>query len=292
MNPLKVLIVGSQGQLGWELERSQPGDLDVVTMDLPDIDITDGPGLTTLLGSVQPRVIINAAAYTQVDRAEDEKEKAFVINEIGTRHLVEAARSVGAYIIHVSTDFVFDGQKGSPYTPEDLPCPVGVYGKSKLAGEQILIQEYRKQSTIVRTAWLYSAHGQNFVKSMLRLFEDRSELKVVADQTGTPTWAYHLAHLLWEMVLSSKNHPGIYHFTDAGVASWYDFAVAIEEESRTFRRGKEVEIKPIRTEEYPTKARRPPYSVLDKSSTWSQWNVTPVHWRKGLRSMLKELFEG
>jgi dTDP-4-dehydrorhamnose reductase len=204
---------------------------------------------------------------------------------------VEAARSNGAYIIHISTDFVFDGRKGSPYHPNDPTCPIGVYGASKLAGEVILSHEYAKHSSVVRTAWLYSSHGQNFVKSMLRLFEDRTELGIVADQIGTPTWAHNLAILLWKMVLAPRKHPGIYHFTDAGVASWYDFALAIEEDSRDFR-GKEVAIKPIRTEDYPTKARRPSYSVLEKSSTWECWDVEPIHWRRSLQQMLKELFAG
>lgn len=288
MKSVKVLIVGSNGQLGWELKRSQPDSTDVVALDLPEIDLTNAAGVMACVKDVQPQVIINAAAYTQVDRAEDERDLAFAINETGVKHLVEAARSVRAHLIHVSTDFVFDGQKGTPYTPGDTPRPIGVYAESKLAGEQVLLRAYPEHCSIVRTAWLYSAHGLNFVKSMIRLFESRDELGVVADQVGTPTWAHHLADLLWKMVLSPEDRRGIYHFTDAGVASWYDFAVAIEEETRSSR-GKKVEVRPIRTEEYPTKARRPPYSVLDKSETWTKWKVAPVHWRKGLRSMLEQL---
>ena len=283
-----ILVVGANGQLGWELQRTRPREVNVTALDLPDLDLADGPSTAEHVRKARPDLIVNAAAYTQVDRAEDDTELAYAINEKGVSHLVAAARPAGAFLLHVSTDFVFDGDKGAPYSPEDSPSPRSVYGASKRAGEEVLLRDYPEHGSIVRTAWLYSSHGQNFAKTMLRLFDEREELKVVSDQVGTPTWARHLALFLWTMIRSSRPMSGVHHFTDAGAASWYDFAVAIEEESRAWR-GREVRILPVSTEEYPTRARRPSNSLLDKSAAWKRWSVEPVHWRKALRSMLEEL---
>lgn len=285
---MKILIIGDKGQLGYELKRSQPRDVEITTCDLPEVNITDAEQVNRIVQEVRPDVVINSAAYTAVDRAEDERDLAFTVNATAIGHIIEAVRPLGSRLIHISTDFIFDGRKGSPYLPEDAPKPLGVYGASKAAGEQLLLSEYPEKSFIVRTAWLYSEHGQNFVKTMLNLFKDRESLNVIADQVGTPTWAYHLACFLWRLVESPETPPGVYHFTDAGVASWYDFAVAIEEESRKWR-GKTVDIRPIRTDEYPTKAVRPPYSVLEKRFPETLSGFTYVHWREALRRMLGRL---
>ncbi len=284
-----VVVTGIMGQLGWELERSAPGWARLVGVDLPETDITRADHVERLFSENRPDVILNAAAYTAVDRAEQEPEAAYRVNRDAVRLLAENCARFGAHLVHVSTDFVFDGTGSRPYRPEDLPNPLGVYGASKRAGEEAVLEVLGAGSTIVRTAWLYSSHGANFVKTMLRLFEDRDEVRVVADQVGTPTWAANLANFLWSLVGRSSVPPGIFHFTDAGVASWYDFAVAVEEETRP-RRLRPVSVRPIRTEEYPTPARRPPYSVLDKHAAWALWGRRPEHWREALRRMLQELF--
>ncbi len=290
---MRVIITGGMGQLGWELQRTAPSHIEVLITDVGEMDITDVYSVNKVFESFTPSVIINAAAYTAVDKAEDEKELAFKINEEGVRNILEASKKYGSYIIHISTDFVFSGSKGFPYKPLDKPEPLCVYGESKLKGEQLLIEHFPEKSFIVRTAWLYSAHGNNFVKTMLKLFENPDRpVRVVSDQIGTPTWAFNLARFLWFLVENIKSVPvGIYHFTDAGVASWYDFAVAIEEETRDWR-GYEVEIIPIASMDFPAKAKRPPFSVLDKEKSWKIWREKPEHWRKALRKMLKELKEG
>ena len=287
---MRVLITGDKGQLGNELKRSQPAGVEIVSCDLPETDVTDPAQVRRIVGEAKPGIIINAAAYTAVDRAEDERGAAFAVNAEAVGRLIEAARPVGARFLHVSTDFIFDGAKGFPYRPEDSAQPLGVYGESKAAGERVVLEGYPERSFIVRTAWLYSAHGQNFVKTMLRLFGERDALGVVADQIGTPTWACQLARFLWRVALSPDLSPGILHFTDLGVASWYDFAVAIEEESRAWRGGKEIALRPLRTDEYPTKAVRPSYSVLEKRFPGPLADFPSLHWREALRRMLKELF--
>ncbi len=283
-----VLVTGAGGQLGWELQRNPSGKVRLVALTEEMLDLTREDQVRQALREVRPDVLINAAAYTAVDRAEEEPEKAFLINESVPAALARMCRKLGIHLIHVSTDFVFDGSSARPYKPTDPPRPLSVYGRSKLAGEEAIFREYEEGSTVVRTAWLYSSHGANFVKTMIRLFAERSEVRVVADQVGTPTWAANLARFL--LFLASRETPpkGIFHFTDAGVASWYDFAVAIEEETRDLR-SHEVRIRPIASSEFPTAAARPPYSVLDKSKSWSFWPEEPMHWRKGLRCMLSEL---
>ncbi len=285
---MRVLITGCKGQLGYELQRSRPPGVEVTSCGLPEVDVTNPSDVRRIFAEARPEVIVNAAAYTNVDRAEEERDAAFAVNSGAVGHIIDAARPLGARLLHISTDFVFDGAKGSPYLPEDPPHPLGVYGESKAAGERVALDRYPEGSFIVRTAWLYSAHGQNFVKTMLRLFGERDRLGVVADQIGTPTWAFHLARFLWRVATSPNLRPGVFHFTDAGVASWYDFAVAIEEESRQWR-GKEVLVTPLRTDEYPTKARRPSYSVMEKRFSGLPVPFPEVHWRRALRRMLQEV---
>ncbi len=283
-----VVITGILGQLGWELQRSCPQSVRLVGVDLPTTDITQSDHVVRLFAEHRPDVVVNAAAYTAVDRAEQEPEAAYAVNRDAVRLLAEACAPRGTHLIQVSTDFVFDGALSRPYAPNDVPNPLSVYGASKRAGEVVALEILKERCTIVRTAWLYSSRGANFVKTMLRLFEDRDEVRVVSDQVGTPTWAANLADFLWDLVQREIVPSGIHHFTDAGVASWYDFAVAVEEETRE-KRGKHVMVRPIRTEDYPTPARRPAYSVLDKQSAWALWHRVPDHWREALRCMLREL---
>jgi dTDP-4-dehydrorhamnose reductase len=284
-----VLLTGANGQLGWELQRhayelNQP----LHALDRQQLDVSDAEAVANTANRLRPDVIINAAAYTAVDRAEEEPECAYAVNRDGPANLARAAREYGASLVHISTDFVFDGAKGVPYRPEDDPQPQGPYGASKLAGERAIREIMEHRALIVRTAWVYSAHGNNFVKTMLRLMSSRDEVRVVDDQIGTPTWARGLADCVWRAVQSELN--GTYHWTDAGAASWFDFAVAIQEEALSLNLlEKAIPVRPIPTVDYPTPARRPNYSVLDKSATWKALNHTAPHWRESLRSMLSQL---
>lgn len=288
---MKVLVVGANGQLGWELQRAKPDDCKLTACSRDQLDITDSEQLTSFINAIAPDWIINAAAYTAVDKAESEPDKAHAINAAGVANLARAAQEADARLLHVSTDFVFDGKKSRPYRPDDTLNPLGVYGASKLAGEQRIHEILGDDTLIIRTAWVYSAHGNNFVKTMLRLMAERKTLGVVEDQIGTPSWAAEIARVAY---LSIKNDlRGVYHWTDTGAASWYDFAVAI------YELGKEaglvnntVSINPISTEDYPTPAERPPYSVLNKDSLREAIGYTGEHWRDALNKMLLELENG
>ena len=287
---MKVMIVGENGQLGKTLMHTAPSTVTAFALDIPDFDITDGDQVDQTVGAEKPAVIVNASAYTAVDRAEEDVELSFRVNATGPRHLALAAKKIGARLIHVSTDYVFDGSACTPYAP-DAPCsPLGVYGKSKREGECNVL-DVLDDAVIIRTAWLYSQYANNFVKTMLRLMKEKPELKVVADQIGGPTWATTLAGAIWQIV-AKPDLKGILHWTDAGVASWYDFAVAISEEA--VARGlieKPVPIHPIPTSEYPTPARRPAYSVLDCTASWRALSIEPVQWRVALRGMMDALCE-
>jgi dTDP-4-dehydrorhamnose reductase len=284
---MKVLVTGSKGQLGWELQRSQPKGADVVWTDVAELDIADLAAVNKLVKSVNPAVIINAAAYTAVDKAESQAELSFKINRDGAGNLAKAAQLIGSRLLHVSTDFVFDGQ-GKPYQTGDAVNPLSVYGASKFEGEQAVLAGCDK-ALVVRTAWVYCSHGGNFVKTMLKLMAEKPALSVVCDQVGSPTWAKGLATTLWTYSQLPKAASGVVHYTDSGVASWYDFAVAIQEEALKLGLLKvAVPIAPIPASQYPTPAKRPGFSVLDKSSSEVVVGTAP-HWRVQLREMLKEL---
>lgn len=240
----------------------------------------------------RPTLVINTAAYTAVDAAEREVERAEAVNVLGAANVAEGAGRVGARMIQVSTDFVFDGSQGRPYTVEDPPRPLGVYGRTKLAGEREVAGRLGSRALILRTAWLYSGRGRNFVLTMLSAMKEREEVRVVSDQIGTPTWVRSLADALWAAAGQSSLH-GVHHWTDAGVASWFDFAAAIQEEALSLGLlQRAVPIRALRTEQYPTLARRPSYSVLDKSETWAALKLYPPHWRVNLRHMLQGLSSG
>ena len=288
---MKVLVTGANGQLGWELQQTCPEGIEATFCSREQLDISDKATVENVLAELKPDVVINAAAYTAVDKAESDSETAFLINEKGAVYLASAAKSCGAYLIHISTDFVFDGKGCKPYLPEDATNPIGAYGESKLAGEKAIADVEDLAYSIIRTAWVYSAHGGNFVKSMLRLMADKPQLGIVADQVGTPTWAKGLANVCW---LATESKPqGIFHWTDAGAASWYDFAVAIQRIAveKGFLNNA-IPLKPIATEDYPTPASRPSYSVLNKSSLLVELeHCELVHWQTQLELMLDELKE-
>lgn len=285
MQALTVLLTGASGQLGQELQRCAPEGMRLYAMDSRALDVTDRIAVQDAFTRLCPDVVINTAAYTAVDKAEEEHELAFAVNAEAPRFIAEACAGTACRIIHISTDFVFDGQQSSPYFPGDVANPLSVYGASKLQGERNLPDS----ALVIRTSWLYSTAGTNFVKTMLRLMAERDRLGVISDQIGTPTHAKGLAEAIWAFI--GKGVPeGIYHWSDDGVASWYDFAIAIMEEGIAAGLLKKmIDIQPIPTSHYPTPAQRPRYSVLDKTATWSQLALEPVHWRAALRRMLREI---
>jgi dTDP-4-dehydrorhamnose reductase len=286
---MKVFIAGFRGQLGTELLATAPQGAEVSAMDLPELDITSQASVESAVRDFCADVIINAAAYTAVDKAESEEDLAYSVNCTGVRNLAHAARDCGARFVHISTDYVFDGTSCRPYLPTDNTSPVSAYGRTKLAGE-LAVAEELSDSVIMRTSWLYSAHGANFVKTMLRLMGERESLGIVADQIGTPTSAKTLAKAVWAAV--EKSVSGIYHFSDAGAASWYDFAYEIMEAGLELGMlNKPVEIKPIKTDDYPTSAIRPCYSVLDKTDTYRDFAVPAEHWTKPLKEVIREIKE-
>ena len=288
-----VIVTGASGQLGYELQQSVPAHVNLVPLNSAELDITQSRQINLALEQYQPDCIINAAAYTAVDKAEDDDEQAWLVNNTAPALIAQAVAKKaeqGQHIkmIQISTDFVFDGQQATPYTTDTTTDnPLGVYGASKLAGEQA-VARYLPDALIIRTSWLYSAHGNNFVKSMLRLMNEKEQLGIVYDQVGSPTWANTLAQTAWGLL--EQNASGIYHCSDNGVASWYDFAAAIQEEANTVGLlAKNIPLRPIRSSEYPTPAQRPAYSVMDKSATEATLNTVLPHWRHSLRQMLNQL---
>lgn len=285
---MKVLITGGNGQLGFELARSAPAAVELIVTGRGQLDITDPEQVRSVVAGHRPDAIVNAAAYTAVDKAESEPDLAQAINGTGAANLAAAAKAHGARLVQVSTDFIFDGARSTPYTTDAPAAPLGVYGATKLAGERAVLDTLGDQALILRTAWVYSSHGHNFVKTILRLVADKPELGIVADQIGSPTWAGGLAAAIWRAL--DKGVTGVHHWTDAGVASWYDFAVAIQEEALAAGLiDKTIPIRPIRTADYPTPAKRPPYSVLNKHATCAALDLPGEHWRVALRRMLGEL---
>lgn len=270
------LITGSKGQLGTELAKLLP---EAILTDVADLDITDEQAVKNYVKEHNVDTIINCAAYTAVDKAEDDADLAAKINIDGPRNLAKS----GAKVVHVSTDYVFDGTGYKPYQPEDEAHPISVYGKTKLVGENEVLK-YADVAVIIRTAWLYSPYGNNFVKTMRRLGAERESLNVVADQIGTPTYAADLAQAIVQILPQmNKANKGVYHFTNEGVCSWYDFARKIMELS-----GLSCKVNPIPSSAYPTKATRPFYSVLDKNKIKETFNITIPHWEEGLKQCLKQ----
>ncbi len=285
---MKVLLLGANGQLGWELFRTCPADVHIQTCDYPKVDFTSEASIRECVKKDRFDCIVNVAAYTDVDQAEKEYKLVYQINEKAVEILARLCKKNNLKLVHISTDFVFNGTHFKPYSPGDVTEPQSVYGRSKLAGEQAVRMILGRDALIIRTAWLYSAHGNNFVKTMMRLMSEKDKLTVIDDQIGTPTWAKGLASVIWISI--GMGLQGIYHWTDAGVASWYDFAVAIQEEALALGLlDRQIPILPIGTESYPTPAKRPYYSVLDKNGFLTKTGIKPTHWRKQLREMIEEL---
>ena len=286
---MRVLITGAHGQVGRSLLATVPEAVTAIGLSHAELDIGDTAAVHRVIAGEQPQVILNAAAYTAVDRAETDPESARRVNAQGPRHLAEAAAAQGARLLHLSTDFVFDGRSSTPYTPEAPTAPLGAYGRSKLEGEQAVRALLPQASVVLRTAWVYAAQGRNFLRTMLRLMAETHEVRVVCDQIGTPTAASSVAELLWALT-ARPEISGVHHFTDAGTASWYDFAMAIcEEATRLGLLPPGVTVTPIRSAEYPSAARRPAYSVLDCSALRAALPLAPRHWRVALRETLKSL---
>lgn len=281
----KILVTGCNGQLGSSLRREIDNDPDIeaVYTDYDTLDITNREAVERFLSDHRFDIIVNCAAYTAVDKAESDEILASALNTGAVGNLGEAAVKTGAKVIHISTDYVFSGQGFRPYEENDEPYPQGIYGRTKLEGEALLTS-FCQNAMIIRTAWLYSEFGRNFVKTMLDLAETRPEINVVADQIGTPTYAGDLASAIHTIIKHEKWIPGIYHFTDEGVASWYDFTKAIFEMA-----GKEVKVNPIPTSAYPTPAKRPLYSVLSKSKIKNTYRIDIPYWRDSLRKCLINL---
>jgi dTDP-4-dehydrorhamnose reductase len=285
----KVLITGARGQVGQELQATAPEGWQVLACGADELDVTKLEAVRELLERERPALVIQAAAYTDVDNAEREVARAEAVNVVGASNVSAVAGRIGARMIHLSSDFVFDGKQGHPYTPDTPGNPLGVYGRTKLAGEREVTKLTQGRALIVRTAWVYSASGRNFVRTMLNMMEEQDSVRVVSDQVGTPTWGRTLAEALWRAAELPKLH-GIIHWTDAGVASWYDFALAIQEEALALGLlSKAVPVHPIHSEELPRAARRPSFSVLDKTSGWAALGGPARHWRTNLRTMLRGL---
>ena len=285
----RALITGAGGQVGRALQATVPPAWSVAAFTTADLDVTCAEAVTATVERERPALVINAAAYTAVDAAEAEPERAEAVNARGPAILAEAARLAGARLVHISTDFVFDGAQSHPYATSDHTNPLGTYGRTKLEGERAALAISKGEALVMRTAWVYSEQGRNFVLRILQLMRERDEIGVVSDQVGTPTWARSLAQALWAAAGRSELH-GIHHWTDAGVASWYDFAVAIQEEAGALgllTRG--IPVRPLRTTDYPRPARRPSYSVLETSATRAALGIQPPHWRANLRTMLLSL---
>lgn len=283
-----ILVTGAKGQLGNEL-RLVVEDKDKINQyfftDVPELDITDKPAVSAYLESNNIDIIVNCAAYTNVDKAEDDKVLADLINHIGPKNLAEACKERNGFLIHISTDYVFDGTKNTPYTETDETKPLGVYGETKLRGENAIIVsgcEY----VIIRTSWLYSSFGKNFLKTMQKLTSEKGSIKVVFDQVGTPTYAGDLAEVIFKIILKDdfdgKNQ--IYHFSNEGVCSWYDFAIAINNDFCH-----NCKVLPCHSNEFPSKVTRPSYSVLDKTKIKEKLEAEISYWRDGMEKCVERL---
>ena len=280
---IKALVTGGNGQLAQSLKDvvNHQDELEVDFQDLPDLGITNTQQLESYFLKNEFDYCINCAAYTAVDLAEEQSDLAYAVNAEGPKYLAEVCQKHQVTLIHISTDFVFDGQKRIPYLETDAPNPLSVYGASKLQGERS-IQETTEAYFIVRTSWLYSEYGKNFMKTMLSLSETLNEISVVSDQIGSPTYAGDLAEVLIQIVLSSSTNYGVYHYSNSGTISWYDFAVEIFKQF-----GKTIEVKPIKTKDYPTAAKRPKFSALNTIKIENNFDCTIKDWQRSLNKVIQ-----
>ncbi|MGO9993745.1 MAG: dTDP-4-dehydrorhamnose reductase [Steroidobacteraceae bacterium] len=285
---MKILVLGGGGQVARAVAACAPAHHSVLVKSRQDLDISNESELTSTVEGSGADWIVNAAAYTAVDRAESEADLAREVNDTAVGVMARAAARLGCRLLHLSTDFVFDGKSNRAYLPTDRTNPLSVYGATKLGGEQQILHHGR-EAIVLRTAWVYASTGRNFALTMLRLMRERDEVRVVADQIGTPTWATGIAQAIWGLI-DSAAAAGMYHWTDLGIATWYDFAVAIQDEA--LARGllsRAVPVIPISTADYPTPATRPAFSVLNTEATRAIVKAPARHWRHNLRMMLDEL---
>jgi dTDP-4-dehydrorhamnose reductase len=283
---VKVLVLGG-GQIGAAVVKAAPKQNEVIALTRVHLDIADSKAVAKSLAEIKADWVVNAAAYTAVDRAEDEPQIAAAVNDTAVAVLAAGAARQNSRLLHLSTDFVFDGTSGRPYLPGDATKPLSVYGATKLAGERHVLAA--RSGIVLRTSWVYASMGKNFVLTMLKLMNERAQVSVVCDQIGSPTWAVSAAAAIWGLIEAAAEG-GIYHWTDLGVASWYDFAVAIQEEA--LARGlltRTAAVLPIPSTAYPARAKRPSFSVLDTTSTRTVIKTPAQHWRHNLRKMLDEL---
>ncbi len=290
---MKILLTGANGQLGSCLQdRAQAFGIEFIATDYLELDITSAEAVTAFVARTQPELIINAAAYTAVDKAESDRDVAFAVNAIGPKNLAKAAADAGIGMLHVSTDYVFDGSATEPYLPEHDASPLGIYGETKWAGEQA-VRQVLDNHVIVRTAWVVSEYGHNFVKTMLRLGAERDELGIVADQYGCPTYAGDLAEALLiiaNRIAEGKAAWGTYHYCGDLPTSWHGFTRAIMDEAiKQNKLSKPPKLNAIKTEDYPLPAPRPAYSVMDCSAIGERWAVPRSDWRKSLRHIISKL---
>ena len=285
----RILVTGANGQLGNEMRLLAalfPGFTFDFT-DIAELDLCNQEMVLDYCTRTKPSYIINCAAYTAVDKAEDDTDLCYKVNRDAVSNIARAARAINAKVLHVSTDYVFDGTNHSPYVESDPVCPASVYGKSKLEGEEVLLASC-PDAVIIRTSWLYSTFGNNFVKTMIKLGKEREKLTVIFDQVGTPTYAGDLASALMQIVVASEIGafvPGIYHFSDEGVCSWYDFTISIHRLAGITT----CQVLPIETKDYPAKAARPAYSVLNKSKIKAVYGITIPHWETSLADCIAKL---
>jgi len=288
----KIALIGAHGMLASMLQRSAPASLELHLLDLPEFDITNKDQASRKLTAIKPDIVINCAAFTQVDACETQGELAFRVNGEGVGHLASIAKKLDAVLIHISTDFVFSGNKTTPYVEEDAVAPLSVYGQSKLQGEQAILDIGLKKYYIIRTSWLYGPSGDNFVETIIRLAKERQELGIVADQTGTPTYTADLAGAIWHLVeLREKDATpapfGLYHYSNEGTCTWYEFASAIVEQLRAANISLEVQqVNPIATSDYPVPAKRPAYSVLSKQKIIAATGLHVSPWQESLCTYL------
>lgn len=282
----KLLITGANGQLGSEIRNLATSDNinTYIFTDIEELDITDLDAVCNYIQIYKPDIIINCAAYTAVDKAEDDIELCSKINYLAVENIAKGAKSIGAKVIHISTDYVYDGDSSTPYVESDITEPKSVYGSTKLKGEMVLTDILPEDSIIIRTAWLYSTYGKNFVKTMIMLGKERESLNVVNDQRGTPTYAKDLAKAIMQIANADKFITGIYNYSNEGECTWYDFACEIHKIA-----GVECVVNPISTNEYPTKARRPVYSVLDKSKIKRTFGLNIPNWKDSLNECIRIL---
>lgn len=281
---MKVLVTGAKGQLGTAIRISREAPDDATYIDLDELELSDTEAVNRYINELKPTVIINCAAYTNVDGAEDDYATADAANRQAPANLANAALAVGATLIHISTDYVFDGNASEPYTEESATHPLSVYGATKLAGEQAITQSGCRH-IIIRTAWLYSPFGRNFVKTMMKLTHDKPSLKVVADQKGSPTCALDLADAICHIIRHNKlDQQGIYHYSNQGTCTWHEFATEICREA-----GNTCDIAPCTTEEYPTRAHRPHYSVMSTEKIRSTFGIDIPQWRDSLHTCIEIL---